>query len=57
MIRNIINSKERKYNEDFKYNLFKKEDMVYEGMGCSGFYVGNYYIDEKIEIKKKINSF
>lgn len=57
MIRNIISSKERKYNEDFKYNLFKKEDMVYEGMGFSGFYVGNYYIDKKIEIKKKINSF
>tara|TARA_B100000073_G_C23701937_1_gene560724 strand:- start:485 stop:1339 length:855 start_codon:yes stop_codon:yes gene_type:complete len=57
MIRNIISSKERKYNEDFKYNLFKKEDMVYEGMGCSGFYVGNYYIDRKIEIKKKINNF
>lgn len=57
MVYNIIRSKERKYNEDFKYHLFKKEDMVYEGMGHYGFYIGNYYIDEKIEIKKKINSF
>lgn len=57
MVYNIIRSKEKKYNEDFKYHLFKKEDMVYEGMGSYGFYIGNYYIDEKIEIKKKINSF
>ena len=57
MIYNIISSKKRKYNKDFKYNLFKKEDAVYEGMGHSGFYIGNYYIDKKIEIKKKINDF
>lgn len=57
MIYNIIKSKEKKYNEDFKYHLFKKEDMVYEGMGHYGFYIGNYYIDSKIEVKNKINNF
>lgn len=57
MIDNIINSKKKKNIEYFKYDLFKINDLVYEGMGHFGYYIGNYYIDNKKEIKEKIKNF